>query len=153
LKAFNIGIGGDTTRQTLWRLDHEALAGSQPKVVVLMIGVNNIFTATGTDQDIAKGVEEILKKIQAQSPASKVLLLGVLPLGNESQSARAKEINGMLAGLATGNVQFLDMSPKFLNAEGKVNTELYTPDLVHLVQPGYAIWDEAMKPVLEEMLK
>ncbi len=153
LKALNIGIGGDTTRQTLWRLDHEALAGIQPKVVVLMIGVNNIFTATGSDDEIVQGIREILKQIQAKNPKGKVLLLGVLPLGNESQSARAKILNGMLAKLAAGPVRFLDMSAKFQNAEGKILPELYSKDQVHLAQPGYVVWDETMRPVLMELLK
>ena len=153
LKALNIGIGGDTTRQTLWRLDHDALAGIQPKVVVLMIGVNNIFTATGTDEEIVRGIREILKQIQAKNPQGKILLLGLLPLGNEAQSARAKTINAMLAKLEGGPVRFLDMSAKFQNAEGKILPELYSPDKVHLVQPGYAVWDETMRPVLTEMLK
>ncbi|HCE45807.1 MAG TPA: GDSL family lipase [Lentisphaeria bacterium] len=153
LKTLNIGIGGDTTRQTLWRIDNEALDGIQPKVVVLMIGVNNIFTGTGTDEEIAKGVAEILKQIQAKCPKSKILLLGILPLGNDSQSARAKNINGMLAKLEAGPVKFMDLSAKFSDANGKVLPDLYSKDLVHLAQPGYADWDAAMMPVLKEMMK
>ncbi|HBC88677.1 MAG TPA: GDSL family lipase [Lentisphaeria bacterium] len=153
LKGLNIGIGGDTTRQTLWRIDHEALDGIQPKVVVLMIGVNNIFTGTGTDEEIAKGVAEVLKQIQAKCPKSKILLLGVLPLGNEAQSARTKIINGMLAKLEAGPVKFMDMSGKFTDANGKVLPDLYSKDQVHLAQPGYVVWDETMMPVLKEMMK
>ena len=61
LQALNVGIGGDTTRQTLWRLDHKTLEGLQPRLVVLMIGVNNIFTNTGTDEEIAQGIEATVK--------------------------------------------------------------------------------------------
>ncbi len=153
LKTANIGIGGDTTRQTLWRIDHEALDGIQPKVIVLMIGVNNIFTKTGNDEEISKGVAEILKQFQAKCPKSKILLLGILPLGNEEQSARAKNINGMLAKLEGGQVRFLDMSAKFQGADGKIIPELYRNDKVHLEKPGYVAWDETMLPILKEMLK
>lgn len=153
LKSLNIGIGGDTTRQSLWRIEHEALAGIQPKVVVLMIGVNNIFTGTGSDEEIAKGVAEIIKQIQAKSPKSKVLLIGILPLGNEAQSKRAKAINSILAGLQSKSVRFLDMSPQFLDKQGKVLPELYRPDRVHLEKPGYVVWDKTMMPILKEMLK
>lgn len=153
LKALNIGIGGDTTRQTLWRLENEAMAGIQPKVVVLMIGVNNIFTATGTDEEIAQGVGEILKQIHVKSPASKILLFGILPLGNQGQSARAARINVLIAKFQAPSVRFVDLTAKFQNAEGKVIPELYSQDLVHLATPGYAVWHEAMKPVLAEMLK
>lgn len=152
-KAVNIGIGGDTTRQTLWRLDHKAMEGIQPRLVVLMIGVNNIFTGTGSDEEIFKGVETVVRKIQMISPSSKILLLGVLPVGNEAQAARIRSINALLSNLAGPSVAFLDMGPQFVDAGGKLDTALYTPDLVHLATPGYARWSETMGPVLEGLLK
>ncbi|HSI09362.1 MAG TPA: GDSL-type esterase/lipase family protein [Rariglobus sp.] len=153
LKALNIGIGGDTTRQTLWRLDNQALEGIQPKVVVLMIGVNNIFTGTGNDEEIARGIGEIITQIHAKRPAAKILLAGILPLGNEGQSARASKINGLVSAKLPSYVRFLDLTKTFRGADGKVVAEFYTADLVHLAPPGYAAWDKAMHPVLTEMLR
>jgi lysophospholipase L1-like esterase len=153
LKALNIGIGGDTTRQTLWRLDHKAMDGIQPRVVVLMIGVNNIFTATGTDEEIVKGIDATVQKIRALSPPSKILLMGILPVGNEAQAARIRNINAMLVKVTGPGVSFLDMGPQFCDAGGKVDSTLYTPDLVHLAAPGYARWNETMRPALEGLLK
>ena len=41
--AANFGIGGDTTANMIWRLDHGKLEGAlDPKIVVLMLGTNNI---------------------------------------------------------------------------------------------------------------
>jgi lysophospholipase L1-like esterase len=153
LKALNIGIGGDTTRQTLWRLDHKAMDGIQPRVVVLMIGVNNIFTNTGTDEEIVQGIEAAVRKIQSLSPSSKILLLGVLPVGNEAQAARIQNINAQAAKLVGPGVTFLDMGAQFRDAGGKVDATLYTPDLVHLATPGYERWSETMRSTLEEVLK
>ena len=153
LKALDIGIGGDTTRQTIWRLQHEALDGLQPKVVVLMIGVNNIFTQTGTDEEIAQAIQEILKLTQEKAPDAKILLLGILPLGNEAQSQRAAHLNELIAPLAQGKVRFLDLKDGFVDSEGKILPDLYNKDKVHLATPGYAVWNERMKPVLLEILK
>lgn len=152
-KTLNIGIGGDTTRQTLWRLDHGALDGIQPRVVVLMIGVNNIFTQTGTDDEIAQGIEAILRKIHTQSPGTKVLLLGILPLGNDAQTARTKAINAKLAALSGANIRFLDVSGDFQDAGGLLKPALYHADKTHLSASGYAVLGAAIAPVLEEMLK
>lgn len=152
LKALNIGIGGDTTRQTLWRLENGALEGMQPRVVVLMIGVNNIFTGTGNDEEIARGVGEIIKQIQAKRPDAKILLQSVLPLGNEAQSARAARINRLLAAHQSSSVRFLDLTAVFQGTDGKVNPALYRSDLVHLEAPGYAAWHKVLKPVLDELL-
>ncbi len=153
LKALNIGIGGDTTRQTLWRLENQALEGIQPKVIVLMIGVNNIFTGTGGDEEIARGIGEIIAQIHAKRPAAKILLTSILPLGNEGQSARASKINQLVSAKPPAFVRYLDLTGIFKTADGKVVTEFYTSDLVHLATPGYAAWDKAMRPVLTEMLR
>jgi len=152
LHAVDAGIGGDTTRQVLWRLDHGLLEGVKPKVVVLMIGVNNIFTNTGTDEEIAKGVQTILEKIQSSNPGTKILLLGIFPLGNPAQSERAKAINAMLAKMEGPSVRFLDLSDKFRDAQGNLLTEYYSPDKVHLAKPGYEVWGAVLSPVLTEML-
>jgi len=39
----NYGIGGDSTRQLLWRIQHGKVEGISPKAVVLMIGTNNLY--------------------------------------------------------------------------------------------------------------
>lgn len=150
MKSLNIGIGGDTTRQILWRLDHGAMQGIHPRVIVLMIGVNNIFTATGSDEEIAEGVAAILRKIHSLSPGSKVLLLGILPISNPEQSARAERINALLAKLEDSQVVFLDMTSRF-KKDGRPDTTLYLPDGTHLAAPGYVVWDEAMFPALRKM--
>lgn len=153
LKALNIGIGGDTTRQVLWRLENGALDGVQPKVVVLMIGVNNIFTGTGTDEEIARGINEIIARIHAQRPAAKILLAGILPLGNVDQSARALNINRLVSAKTPAFVRYLDLTGVFRGADGQVVAELYSNDRVHLAKPGYEAWDKAMRPVLSELLR
>lgn len=153
LKALNIGIGGDTTRQTLWRLEHEALAELKPKVVVLMIGVNNIFTGTGTDEEIVQGIDAVVKQLRTRAPQAKILLAGILPLGNAAQSERAARINRALASWESESLRFLDLTSTFAGPDGKVKTELYRDDLVHLVTAGYEAWDGVLHPVLLGMLK
>jgi lysophospholipase L1-like esterase len=53
LKVINIGIGGDKAQNVLWRLDHGGVAGLQPRVIVLMIGNNNMFFVPETGVEAA----------------------------------------------------------------------------------------------------
>jgi lysophospholipase L1-like esterase len=153
LDAANLGIGGDTTRQILWRLAHGALDGAKPKVIVLMIGVNNIFTGTGNNGEIVQGVEAILQRCQAKCPESRILLLGIGPVGNNKvQDERVRAINQLLSKLEGGPVRFLELGPHFRDPNGAPIRELFS-DHAHLSKAGYATWAQAMQPVLDELLK
>ena len=39
----DFGIGGDSTRQLLWRIEHSEVDGLSPKVAVVLIGTNNLY--------------------------------------------------------------------------------------------------------------
>src|SRR5262249_29418296 len=77
--AANFGIGGDRTQHVLWRLDSGEIDGIAPKVVVLMIGTNNV--GSNKPEEIAEGVRAIVDKLRAKLPKSKILLLGIFPRG------------------------------------------------------------------------
>jgi lysophospholipase L1-like esterase len=157
-KAVNYGIGGDSTRQVLYRLDHGAVDGLKLKLVVLAIGTNNLYADhnSGTDEEIAAGIETIVKSLREKVPTAKILLLGILPRQNDYFSGRVLKINKRISKLADEKtVRFLDMDAKFEKTPGKgdVNEELYVPDKLHLSAKGYEVWAETMKPVFEEMVK
>ena len=151
--AANFGIGGDTTRQILWRIENGELDGLKPKVVVLMIGVNNIFTNNGTDEEIAKGVAEVVKKIWEKIPDSKILLYSVLPLKAETYDKRVQTVNPLIAKLAGPKVTFFDLTKHFRASDGKQIADLYVADGTHLAAKGYETWATAMTPAIEKLLK
>src|SRR5438105_165893 len=87
LKAANFGIGGDRTQHVLWRMQHGELDGITPKLCMLMIGTNN---GKDSAEDVAAGITAIIKEIQKKSPTTKVLLLGIFPLGEKPNPGREK---------------------------------------------------------------
>jgi lysophospholipase L1-like esterase len=152
----NFGIGGDTTRQVLYRLQNGLVDGLSPKVVVLRIGTNNLYNDhnAGSDEEIAAGVGEIVKLLRTKLPGAKILLLDVLPRQNEYFTGRTKAINTLISKLDDGqNVRFLAMSDAFQTAPGKVRPELYTGDQLHLSAAGYARWAELMQPLFDQLMK
>jgi len=155
LKAVDYGIGGDSTRQLIWRMAHGELEGLSPKLAVLMIGTNNLYGNAngGSDAEIAKGVEAVVKTLQEKAPGAKILLLGILPRQNEYFCGRIKNVNEIISKLDDGSkVRFLDMAPAFQEGFGKVKKELYVEDQVHLSEKGYELWAETMRPLFNEML-
>lgn len=154
LKAVNFGIGGDRTQHVLWRLQNGNFDGIKPKAVVLMIGTNN--SGSNTAAEIAEGVTAIVKDIQARTPSTKILLLGVFPRSEKAADpVRVKlgEVNAIIAKLDDGkSVFFLDIGPKFLTEDGTLTREIM-PDLLHLSPAGYKIWADAIQDKLAELLK
>ena len=112
LGAVDYGIGGDSTRQVLWRLGHGELDGLSPKLVVLLVGTNNLYGDfnAGTDDEIAAGIARIVGTLRTKLPRTRILLLGLLPRQNEYFGGRIVSINRSIARLDDGHaVRFLDM--------------------------------------------
>lgn len=149
----NFGIGGDHTQHVLWRVMNGELDGISPRVVVLMIGTNNTGSSHSAEA-IAEGVAKVVQTIREKSPATKVLLVSVLPRekGRPEQAAKVPIINQQISKLDDGQaVRFLDLTKHFVDAEGKVRADLM-PDLLHPNAAGYQLWADAMQPLLVEMM-
>ncbi len=155
MKPLNLGIGGDSTRQVLWRLQNGAVDGLHPKVVVLMIGTNNLYGDfnAGKDQEIVRGIEAVIVKLREKLPQSRILLCSILPRQNAYFCSRIDKINAKIGKLDNGkHIRFLDMTEAFEVSHGKVKTGLYQKDHLHLVEAGYMVWAERMRPLLEQMV-
>jgi len=159
--AANFGISADRTQHVLWRMDNGELAGIKPKVVVLMIGTNNTGkerngkNLRNTTPEAIAGVKAVVSDIRARLPDTRLLLLGIFPRStlDDPQRAQVALINTVLAKLDDGKmVRFLDIGPKFLEADGTLSTDIM-PDLLHPSERGYQIWADAMNPTLDEMMK
>jgi len=153
LKAMNFGISGDRTGHVLWRLTEGGeFANIKPKLVVLMIGTNNV--PTHKPEDIAGAIAEITKTIHAKSTDTRIVLLAVFPRAIDSTGTvdnKIAEINKIIAKLHDGKkITYLDIGDKFL-VNGKVSRGIM-PDFLHLSPRGYEIWATAIAPVVRKML-
>ncbi|GAC1472864.1 MAG: hypothetical protein NVSMB9_20630 [Isosphaeraceae bacterium] len=152
--AANFGIGGDRTEHVLWRLDHGEAEGIKPRVVVLMIGTNNL--GSNPPVEIADGIKAIVDRLRKTLPDSRVLLLGVFPRGSAGSDpvrAQIKEINTRIASLDDGkSIKYLDIGRRFLKNDESISPEIM-PDYLHLTREGYRIWADAMEPTLWELME
>lgn len=151
----NLGVGGDMTQGTLWRLENGHWpAGLRPEVIVLMIGTNNIFN-NGSPENIARGISAIITRLQQLSPSSRILLLGVTPRGaTPADPARpvVTRVNQLIAGCADNRRVFF-ANPGLLLVDGQGNLGDYiAPDMLHPTIVGYAIIATSIEPVLRQML-
>ena len=154
--ALNLGYGGDRTENVLWRLQHGEIDGIDPKVVVLMIGTNNNGLRHDAPETIAAGIRRDVAEIRARLPRTKVLLLAVFPRGatpDDPLRVVNDRVNALLPALADGtHVVFLDMNRAFLRPDGTLSKDVM-PDLLHPNADGYRIWQRAMQPTLDGLMR
>jgi lysophospholipase L1-like esterase len=158
--AANFGWGGDTTQNVLWRLAHGELDGVNPKVVVLMIGTNNVGNKPPEDsearaEDVAAGIQAILAEVRAKAPEAKVVLTGITPRNDDGGTALVPtidKINDRIAKFADGEqVVYLDINDKLADGSGKLLPGV-TEDQLHLSVKGYQIWADGLAPLLTKWL-
>jgi lysophospholipase L1-like esterase len=152
LGAADFGIAGNTTENLLAQIAAGELAG-QPKVVVLMIGTNDIMrrdTALQTEQ----GIAAVVATVRAYSPRSQVLLMGVLPMIGGTGNPLTQEafaVNAMLAGLDDGTyVHFINTSSAYLLPDGSLNNAMFV-DTVHPSALGYTVWADVIGGALDAL--
>jgi lysophospholipase L1-like esterase len=155
LNAANFGIGGDHTGNLLWRLQHGAVGNIQPKLIVLLIGVNNIGGLQETPEQAAAGVTRVVQQLQLAWPDSKILLNAVFPFDQAPSSenrSKVTKLNTIIARLGDNKtIFFKDYGPKLLQKDGDIAPEIMA-DFLHPTAKGYQIWAEAMMPDIKTLL-
>jgi lysophospholipase L1-like esterase len=151
LNAFDFGIAGDRIENVLWRLKHGQLEGLDPKMVVLMIGTNNINR--NTPDEIVEGIKVLVAEYLKDAPHARLLLLGIFPRGalaSDGSRAIIMKINSQIALLDDGQrVTFLDFGAKFLDPQGGITTDIM-PDRLHPSAAGYQIWADAIQSEIDK---
>jgi lysophospholipase L1-like esterase len=146
------GIPGDGVQNLRWRLQNGEFEGQRPKVVCLLIGINNLGAPPAA---IVEGVRQNILLVQKLSPDSKIILHGIFPTGEKPSANRdtLKAINKEIAKFADQKkVVFLDIGDKFLEPDGTISKEMMS-DFVHLTAKGYEIWAKELEKPLRDLLK
>jgi len=156
LKAANFGIGGDNTGNVLWRLQHGAIGNIQPKLIVLLIGVNNIGGMQESPEQAATGVTKVVQQLQLAWPNSKILLNAVFPFDQTPDSdnrSKVKKLNKIIAKLGDNNIIFFkDYGPLLLQKDGSISPDIMA-DFLHPTPKGYQVWADAMTPDIQQLLQ
>lgn len=159
--AVNLGFKGDTTASLLWRIRNGEVSGIAPKAAVVLIGANNLGRVHWSAEDTVAGIDTIMDELHKRLPATKILLLGVLP---SERSAWITETTGQInRALAKRykddrSVSFLDLTALFmrngvLNKSLFLDSKLTPPDPpLHPSAQGQAMMAQAMEPMLANML-
>lgn len=150
VKIANRGIGGDTTRGVLIRLQEDVIS-LNPKGVVLLIGTNDLEEGAEPSviADNVKLIVEALRKHRADMP---VVVCEVFP-SSASMKRPADKIKKLNAAYRTAlqdepQVTLVETYSLFADAHGDAMADEF-PDLLHPNAAGYARYAAALRPTLE----
>ncbi len=156
LKALNLGVSGDRTEHVLWRLDQAPLTRRAPKVIVLLIGTNNLGHRTADAPQTLAGIRAVVAKMRQQVPAARILLCAIFPRDHEMSAMRGDvlQINQALASAYAHDtaVRVIDLGSSFVAADGLISPQIM-PDYLHLSPAGYQIWADGIRAPLADALK
>lgn len=142
------GIGADTTVGLAFRVGE--IVRHRPAKLFLLIGISDLRIGR-TVSSILETYEQLLARVRAASPATKIYVESVLPVnaqlfGSEIDPRQITELNAGLAQLAArAKAQFVDVGSSLL--EGGVLAARFTIDGVHLNDLGYQRWHEVLRTV------
>jgi len=146
------GIGFDE-RGVLNRLE-ESVFGCRPKVVFLLIGVNDLAHEWVTVDECLEGYVGIVERIRERAPGAKLVLQTALPTGAAYRkhaflNPRIEEYNRGIRSLAEEeSLAVVDLHALYADADGLLPDEL-TGDGLHLKKEAYARWAERIRGLLE----
>ena len=148
LVTLNRGIAGDNT-YGLYRRLQVSLYDVQPKVVVLLIGSNNLC-------GMMQNYEDILVSMRENMPETDIIIQSVPPM----DGILRKWNNGIIAynnvevkALAEKyGCEFVDTFTHLLDHENNVLRAEYTYDGLHFVDAGYEVITAQLRPVIDRLL-
>jgi lysophospholipase L1-like esterase len=165
----NMGNSGDITPVMLYRAMQGNLdfaEGQAPRVAVLLCGTNN-FVVKQSDGgkvkwdlgmntppgQVADGVRAIAQAFRRKLPTTRVIVLGILPVKDQTKWAKCRETNRILASYSypKDEVVFMNLEDRFLDSAGLMKPGLFT-DGTHLTSAGYTVMADALVPRIEQLL-
>jgi lysophospholipase L1-like esterase len=156
--AADFGWGADLTQNILWRLENGELDGVNPKIIVVLAGINNVGARPPDDAkiaDITRGLKAILDVCRGKAPDATIILTAIFPRNdNMAVIPGINQINENIAQFADGKkVRYLNVNYKLAGQDGRLFDGMMNPgDKLHPTVKGYQVWADGLKPIFTELL-
>lgn len=149
LPVLNRGFGGSRMDDVL-RYADRVVFRYKPRAIVLYEGDNDLQDGV-TPARIAGEVAEFLSRVRTTLPQTRVVCLAVKPSPARWNLAdKVRQTNALLQAIVAQDTMatYVDVYTPMLGADGRPRPELFRADSLHMTPAGYAIWRDAVAPVL-----
>ncbi len=143
------GFGGSQLADST-RFADRIVIPYHPNVVVLYAGDNDINEGRAADQ-VVVDFREFVARVRKDLPHTAIVYITIKP--STSRWKLWPQMRAANDGIAAWSktqkdVRVVDVATRMLDANGQPRSELLLEDGLHMRLAGYAIWIDALKPVL-----
>ena len=145
------GFGGSQLADST-RFADRIIVPYHPDVVVLYAGDNDINEGRSADQ-VSEDFKRFVARVRKDLPRTAIVYITIKPSTSRwTLWPQMHAANDAIAAWAKTqkDVRVIDIASRMLDANGQPRPELLLDDGLHMRPAGYAIWIEALKPVLAE---
>jgi lysophospholipase L1-like esterase len=149
LAVIRRGFGGSTTEDVLYFFERIILP-YEPEAIVFFAGVNDIG-AGRLPQEVVDNTERLVQRVATELPGTRVYVLtNTISVGRKALARSYQRVNVLLARMLRryDHARLVDVTTPTLDRRGLPRGELFRADSIHLNPKGYAVWTEALRPVL-----
>lgn len=148
--VINRGFGGSTLPDVqLYAAD--IIYPYLPKQIVIFCGENDVATGTVDSKAVTERFKSLFREIRRNLPGRPIVFVSMKPSpSREKYLAVLRQGNQMIKNFLyqQQNVGYVDIFTPMLDEAGKPRPELFLPDMLHMNQKGYDIWQKAIQPYL-----
>lgn len=147
--VLNRGFGGSQVRDLAWHADPVAIR-YRPRVVLLYAGENDI-DAGRTPAQVLADTRLLVARLRTALPDTRILWVSIKPSpARFAQRPLQREANARVEAWLRDQpgTGYVDVATPMLDASGQPRSELFIADRLHMNARGYAIWRDAIAPLL-----
>ena len=143
------GFGGSAIADSTYYADRIVIPW-HPRLVVMYAGDNDIAEGD-TPAQVSDAFKAFVARVRRALSDVAIAYISIKPsLARAALWPQMREANRMVADWSRQqkDITFVDVAARMLDASGKPRAELFRADGLHMDAAGYAIWVQALKPVL-----
>lgn len=165
LTVYNRGIGGYTTDDMLEHME-EMVFGTEPSVIFINIGTNDIGSNGYKLENLISNYEKIISLIKERLQNVKIYLIAYYPINDSPEVATLEWVKKVLKTRTIENISkansavqtlaqktgcnYIDLNNGLTDANGRLKKE-FTIEGIHMYPNGYQVVLNNLLPYLKEL--
>lgn len=147
--VINRGFGGSAIADSTYYTNRIVIP-YHPRLIVMYAGDNDIAEGR-TPPQVLDEFKAFVTRVRSGLPDVAIAYISIKPsIARFAMWPQMHRANCLIADWARtqSRVSFVDVSARMLDAGGKPRIALFRADGLHMTRAGYAIWVQALRPVL-----